>query len=459
MDEVAALLAGYPFDVLLGSVHWLGAWRFDVLDDPLVMAEWDVAPRRPGVGRVHPGHGGAGRLRGVRRPRPSRPGQDRRAGAGRARRVLRPDHRGGGAVGHGRRALVGRVAEAGGGGVPGPAAAHALRRPRCAPHHRVGRPQPARRGRPGRGPAGPVGCAPGSPAAGLTGSAEPYPVPVGAGRWRGATGDHPGRAGLRAHQPRRAPARPSPAPARHLGDPGRPLLLRPGAPGPDGPAPATPEDDRRWSSSARCGRPTAPPWSSTTWWAQTVDAGRVAAWRSTPSSRARSPGARWCSTPTTSRSVSSASRSAARAPLVAVLARLSAGAGRRPGHLERTYRDLFDRFAIMLAESTFPFPSEEVATEEAPRVGDGVVLVDEEGRVRYASPNATNALHRMGMYSQHRGTAPHRAGHRGVGHRMGPGLGPAGGRGGGAPARRDRAAPLHPPPGRRRGDRLPGAPA
>ena len=88
---------------------------------------------------------------------------------------------------------------------------------------------------------------------------------------------------------------------------------------------------------------------------------------------------------------------------VAVLARLAAGAGRRPGHLERTYRDLFDRFAIMISESTFPFPSEEVATEEAPRVGDGVVVVDEEGRVRYASPNATNALHRMGMYSQTEG--------------------------------------------------------
>jgi len=42
MDEVSALLAGYPFDVLLGSVHWLGAWRFDVLDDPLTMAEWDA---------------------------------------------------------------------------------------------------------------------------------------------------------------------------------------------------------------------------------------------------------------------------------------------------------------------------------------------------------------------------------------------------------------------------------
>jgi histidinol-phosphatase (PHP family) len=42
MDEVAGLLADYPFDVLLGSVHWLGAWRFDVLNDPTVMAEWEV---------------------------------------------------------------------------------------------------------------------------------------------------------------------------------------------------------------------------------------------------------------------------------------------------------------------------------------------------------------------------------------------------------------------------------
>jgi histidinol-phosphatase (PHP family) len=42
MDEVAALLSGYPFDVLLGSVHWLGAWRFDVLDDPPTMAEWEA---------------------------------------------------------------------------------------------------------------------------------------------------------------------------------------------------------------------------------------------------------------------------------------------------------------------------------------------------------------------------------------------------------------------------------
>ena len=41
MDDVADLLDGYPFDVLLGSVHWLGTWRFDVLSDPQVLAEWD----------------------------------------------------------------------------------------------------------------------------------------------------------------------------------------------------------------------------------------------------------------------------------------------------------------------------------------------------------------------------------------------------------------------------------
>jgi histidinol-phosphatase (PHP family) len=42
MDDVAALLDGYPFDVLLGSVHWLGAWRFDDLSDPASMEEWSA---------------------------------------------------------------------------------------------------------------------------------------------------------------------------------------------------------------------------------------------------------------------------------------------------------------------------------------------------------------------------------------------------------------------------------
>ena len=73
MDEVAALLAGYPFDVLLGSVHWLGAWRFDVLDDPLAMAEWEVRD----IDAVWDAYTRAmeelGASRRLRRVRPSRP--------------------------------------------------------------------------------------------------------------------------------------------------------------------------------------------------------------------------------------------------------------------------------------------------------------------------------------------------------------------------------------------------
>ena len=41
MDKVAALLDGYPFDVLLGSVHWIGAWLFDALDWTDAQTEWD----------------------------------------------------------------------------------------------------------------------------------------------------------------------------------------------------------------------------------------------------------------------------------------------------------------------------------------------------------------------------------------------------------------------------------
>jgi len=40
MDVVRDLLAQYPFDVLIGSVHWLGTWQFDVLDDEIQMAQW-----------------------------------------------------------------------------------------------------------------------------------------------------------------------------------------------------------------------------------------------------------------------------------------------------------------------------------------------------------------------------------------------------------------------------------
>ena len=86
--------------------------------------------------------------------------------------------------------------------------------------------------------------------------------------------------------------------------------------------------------------------------------------------------------------------------LVAVMTRESAlSVGRRPGELERVYVEVFDRLARMISAGDFPFPVDEVVTGETPRVGDGVMVLDATGRVDYASPNAVNAMHRLGSYS------------------------------------------------------------
>src|SRR3954468_7650628 len=90
--------------------------------------------------------------------------------------------------------------------------------------------------------------------------------------------------------------------------------------------------------------------------------------------------------------------------LVGIPARESgASGGRRPGESERVYVEIFDPFARMITTGEFPFPIDEVATEEAPRVGDGVLLLDSTARVEYASPNAVSALHRMGVHTNAEG--------------------------------------------------------
>ena len=40
MDALGELFAQYPFDVLIGSVHWLGTWTFDDFDNPVVAEVW-----------------------------------------------------------------------------------------------------------------------------------------------------------------------------------------------------------------------------------------------------------------------------------------------------------------------------------------------------------------------------------------------------------------------------------
>jgi two-component sensor histidine kinase len=75
----------------------------------------------------------------------------------------------------------------------------------------------------------------------------------------------------------------------------------------------------------------------------------------------------------------------------------STRSSRQPGELERTYLEIFDRFSLMIKEGLFPFPGKAADSSVAPRVGDGVLVIDEAARVRYASPNAVSALHRVGI--------------------------------------------------------------
>jgi two-component sensor histidine kinase len=84
--------------------------------------------------------------------------------------------------------------------------------------------------------------------------------------------------------------------------------------------------------------------------------------------------------------------------IVAVMVRLQ-GPLRGPASLyEQAYLSIFERLCVMVADSTFPFREEGVAGPGLPRVGDGIILIDGEGRVEFATPNASNALHRMGVY-------------------------------------------------------------
>jgi two-component sensor histidine kinase len=88
-----------------------------------------------------------------------------------------------------------------------------------------------------------------------------------------------------------------------------------------------------------------------------------------------------------------------RSTRTAILARVAAATeGRRRGELERVYLETFDRFARMLVSGDYPFAGDGAfPPQDGPRVGDGVMVLDEDRRVAYASPNAVTALHRMGI--------------------------------------------------------------
>ena len=57
----------------------------------------------------------------------------------------------------------------------------------------------------------------------------------------------------------------------------------------------------------------------------------------------------------------------------------------------------------MIAQGTFPIAGNVYLSESAPRVGDGLIRLDLDGTISYASPNALSAFNRLGWRSELRG--------------------------------------------------------
>src|SRR5687768_3444187 len=83
--------------------------------------------------------------------------------------------------------------------------------------------------------------------------------------------------------------------------------------------------------------------------------------------------------------------------VVAVLAKdTNLAVTRSPSTLELTYLDIAADLCLMVSAGTFP-PAKLQDAEMSPRVGDGLVRLDDRGRVTYASPNALSAYRRLGV--------------------------------------------------------------
>ncbi|HVS67510.1 MAG TPA: histidine kinase N-terminal domain-containing protein [Mycobacteriales bacterium] len=82
--------------------------------------------------------------------------------------------------------------------------------------------------------------------------------------------------------------------------------------------------------------------------------------------------------------------------VVAVVARdTNLAAARTPSQLEIAYLRSANDLAQMLAEGRWPYPGE-AAEWSGPRVGDGLIQLDADGIVAFASPNALSAYRRLG---------------------------------------------------------------
>jgi len=77
---------------------------------------------------------------------------------------------------------------------------------------------------------------------------------------------------------------------------------------------------------------------------------------------------------------------------------------RQPSRLELNYREVAHNVYRMVAEGTFPYTEHSEIFDPAVRVGDGLIRLDINGAIIYASPNAKSAFNRMGWAGELEGS-------------------------------------------------------
>jgi two-component sensor histidine kinase/PAS domain-containing protein len=84
--------------------------------------------------------------------------------------------------------------------------------------------------------------------------------------------------------------------------------------------------------------------------------------------------------------------------VIAILGRDSNLASiRSPSQLELVYLQSAADLAVMIADGTFPGPQSDGIEGSGPRVGDGVLRIEQDGTILYASPNSLSAFRRLGV--------------------------------------------------------------
>jgi hypothetical protein len=73
---------------------------------------------------------------------------------------------------------------------------------------------------------------------------------------------------------------------------------------------------------------------------------------------------------------------------------------RQPSKLELNYREIAHKIYKMVAEGNFPIRNSLYSSESSPRVGDGLIRLDVNGVIFFASPNARSALSRIGFHRE-----------------------------------------------------------